>query len=165
MTPCSFGLVYLIFSNCLYQQIHCNKYSICHFCQVKLCGHATLAAAQTLFTSGNIDSDFIEFDTLSGILTAKKVPDDSNIRDGHEAHKGFFIQLNFPADPSTGFNSVDNSLISKAFGGVSVIDVKMTTNLGYLIVIPPTTHFSFYTVLPVFFLLCSNSRSLNSSRL
>lgn len=106
--------------------------------EVKLCGHATIAAAQTLFTSGKIDSDFIEFDTLSGILTAKKVPDDSNIRDGHEAHKGFVIELNFPADPSTGFNSVENSLISKAFGGVFVIDVKMTTNLGYLIVVVPS---------------------------
>ncbi|KAK9945333.1 hypothetical protein M0R45_010853 [Rubus argutus] len=41
--------------------------------EVKLCGHATLAAAHTLFKSGSISSDVIEFLTLSGILTAKKV--------------------------------------------------------------------------------------------
>ncbi|XVE73170.1 hypothetical protein DITRI_Ditri11bG0095800 [Diplodiscus trichospermus] len=43
--------------------------------EVKLCGHATLASAYTLFTTGLVNSDIIEFDTLSGILTAKEVPD------------------------------------------------------------------------------------------
>ncbi|XP_024017360.1 uncharacterized protein LOC112090399 isoform X1 [Morus notabilis] len=108
--------------------------------EVKLCGHATIAAAQTLFTSGKIDSDIIEFDTLSGILTAEKVPAKNKGSDGHEEQIDFFIELNFPADPNTDFNSVEDSLISKALGGVPVIDIKRTTTLDYLIVIPPTVH-------------------------
>ncbi|XWS36277.1 hypothetical protein CRYUN_Cryun20dG0071600 [Craigia yunnanensis] len=43
--------------------------------KVKLCGHATLASAHTLFTTGLVNSNIIEFDTLFGILTAKKVLD------------------------------------------------------------------------------------------
>ncbi|XP_028788910.1 uncharacterized protein LOC114744931 isoform X2 [Neltuma alba] len=43
--------------------------------EVKLCGHATLAAAHTLFSSGLVASNIVEFVTLSGVLTAKKIPD------------------------------------------------------------------------------------------
>lgn len=42
--------------------------------QVKLCGHATLAAAHALFSSDLVDTDVIEFVTISGVLTAKKIP-------------------------------------------------------------------------------------------
>lgn len=41
--------------------------------QVNLCGHGTLAAAHSLFESGLIDSNIIEFVTASGVLTAKRV--------------------------------------------------------------------------------------------
>ncbi|XP_030508169.2 uncharacterized protein LOC115722927 isoform X1 [Cannabis sativa] len=74
--------------------------------EVTLCGHATLAAAHTLFSSGKIDYDVIEFVTLSGILTAKKVAQNNKASDG-VAHKGFFIELNFPSDPIAIFNSVE----------------------------------------------------------
>ncbi|MBO6752190.1 MULTISPECIES: PhzF family phenazine biosynthesis protein [Spongiibacter] len=52
-------------------------------CEVDLCGHATLAAAHTLWQRGS-DHDSIEFHTRSGVLTAK--------RDGQG------IKLDFPAD-------------------------------------------------------------------
>ncbi|KAL5561651.1 hypothetical protein UlMin_031398 [Ulmus minor] len=94
--------------------------------EVDLCGHATLAAAHTLFKSGKIDSNLIEFVTRSGILTAKKVPE-IKTSDG-EAKESCFIELNFPVDPLTGFNSVEAPLVSKALGGASMINIQKTTS-------------------------------------
>jgi len=52
--------------------------------EVNLCGHATLAAAHVLWKSGEVkESETIRFETLSGILSARKVGD--------------WIELNFPA--------------------------------------------------------------------
>jgi PhzF family phenazine biosynthesis protein len=56
--------------------------------EVRLCGHATLATAHTLWESGIVKKDdSIQFDTLSGRLTAR--------RDGE------WIELDFPARPTT----------------------------------------------------------------
>lgn len=109
--------------------------------QVDLCGHATLAAASTLFKSGLVNSNIIEFSTLSGILTAKKVPDDIKVSSGStipngETQDSYFIELNFPADPSNEFNSADASLISNALDGASVIDIRRTTVTDDLLVSP-----------------------------
>ncbi|KAJ0110820.1 hypothetical protein Patl1_03419 [Pistacia atlantica] len=49
--------------------------------EFKLCGHATLAAAHSLFSRGLVKSNAIEFETLSGILTAKKALNVSTIID------------------------------------------------------------------------------------
>lgn len=109
--------------------------------QVKLCGHATLAAAHTLFKSGLVSSDIIEFSTLSGILTARKVQLDhvkaangSATTNGTQAQDSYFIELNFPADPSSELNSADASLISKALGGASTIHTRRTTIMDNLLV-------------------------------
>lgn len=105
--------------------------------QVELCGHATLAASHTLFSSGLVDSDVIEFVTLSGVLTAKKIPaiNALNLQKG-EALDGFYIELDFPADPIIESNSDDTSLISAALNGASIIDIKRTQNGDDLLVIP-----------------------------
>lgn len=52
--------------------------------EVRLCGHATLATAHVLFNELNFQGDLLEFESLSGILTVKKVGDK--------------LQLDFPAD-------------------------------------------------------------------
>ncbi|HNX55711.1 MAG TPA: PhzF family phenazine biosynthesis protein [Prolixibacteraceae bacterium] len=52
--------------------------------EVRLCGHATLATAHVLFNELNFQGDLLEFESLSGILTVKKVEDK--------------LQLDFPAD-------------------------------------------------------------------
>ncbi|EOX94814.1 Phenazine biosynthesis PhzC/PhzF protein, putative isoform 1 [Theobroma cacao] len=80
--------------------------------EVKLCGHATLASAHTLFTTGLVNSNIIEFDTLSGILTAKK---DADVN---------------PTDVSR----VQNA-ITKALNGAPLIDVKRTTTASDLFVV------------------------------
>lgn len=108
--------------------------------EVELCGHATLAAAHFCFTSNLANGNTIEFSTLSGILSAKKVlepkaPDSLGHENG-EPEKPFFIELDFPAIPSTDCNSNDTSLVSKTLGGVSAIDIKKTTGDDLLAVLP-----------------------------
>lgn len=104
--------------------------------EVNLCGHATLAAAHTLFSSGLVDKNAIEFVTRSGILTAKRtnVTSAPNLQNS-EAPVGFYIELDFPADPIAEFNSDDTSLISGALNGASIIDIKRTTNGDNLLVL------------------------------
>lgn len=55
-----------------------------HPLQVKLCGHAALAAAHTLFKSGLINSNIIDFLTSAGTLRAKKVTDPVKPADGKQ---------------------------------------------------------------------------------
>lgn len=107
--------------------------------QVKLCGHGTLAAAHALFTSGLVDTNCIEFVTLSGILSARKVlenksdgPDNQN----GEAQDCFLIELNFPMVPLIDFNSAEASEISNSLNGASFIDIKRTTTENDLFVMP-----------------------------
>ena len=52
--------------------------------EVDLCGHATLASAHVLFSHENHESDIIQFESRSGILTVDK--------------KGDLLTLDFPAD-------------------------------------------------------------------
>ncbi|XVF32606.1 hypothetical protein REPUB_Repub17cG0097000 [Reevesia pubescens] len=112
--------------------------------EVRLCGHATLASAHTLFTTGLVNSDIIEFDTLSGILTAKKVPDVrvptdvSHFQNGEHHQISFSVELDFPIVPITEFNSTEVSAISKALNGAAVIDIKTTTPDGDLLVVLPS---------------------------
>ncbi|TKY52607.1 catalytic protein [Spatholobus suberectus] len=89
--------------------------------EVELCGHATLASAHVLFSSGLVKSNIIEFVTLSGVLTAKKVP---GIDGAGASDDGFFIELDFPAVTVTEFNSADISQISAALNGAPIINVK-----------------------------------------
>ncbi|KAM3762664.1 hypothetical protein ACB098_01G363600 [Castanea mollissima] len=105
--------------------------------EVKICGHATLAAAHTLFTSSLLNCDVIEFVTKSGTLTARKVADiqtidGSNIQN-HESQESFLIELDFPTIPMIDFNSAEFSPISKALNGTSVIDIKRTATEDDLI--------------------------------
>ncbi|XP_016698913.1 uncharacterized isomerase BH0283 isoform X2 [Gossypium hirsutum] len=110
--------------------------------EVKLCGHATLASAHTLFTNGLVNSNIIEFDTLSGILTATKVPDVSPTNVSEVQNGGvtdcFLIELNFPTVPAIDFNSAEASLVSKALNDAPLIDVKRTTPADDIFVVLPS---------------------------
>lgn len=108
--------------------------------QVELCGHATLAAAHLLFTSDLVNSNIIEFLTLSGILTARKVTeiktsDGLDIQNG-ETQECFFIELDFPTVPLTDFNPDEVSLISNAVNGAAVHDIKITTSENLFVMAP-----------------------------
>ncbi|XP_010474941.1 PREDICTED: uncharacterized protein LOC104754443 [Camelina sativa] len=94
--------------------------------EVDLCGHATLASAHVLFSTGLIDSETVEFATRSGILTATKhlIDDDDDV----EESPTFSIELDFPVVPTFQVNYVDDdlSLFSKAMNGATIVDVKAT---------------------------------------
>jgi len=83
----------------------------------------------------------IEFVTLSGMLTAKKISvingtsNFKNLQNG-EAKDVSYIELDFPADPITESKFHDTSLISQALDGASIIDIKRTQIQDDLLVIP-----------------------------
>ena len=85
-----------------------------------------------------VNSNIIEFVTLSGILTAKKFQETkaSNISDiqNGESQDCFLIELDFPTIPTIDSNSEEVSSISNAFNGASVIDIKNTTTSDGLLV-------------------------------
>jgi len=68
--------------------------------EVRLCGHATLAAAHVLFNELNFAGEQIAFNSQSGILTVKKVGDK--------------LQLDFPADFAQVVDAVP--VFAEAFG-------------------------------------------------
>ncbi|KAL4603024.1 hypothetical protein ACB092_10G096000 [Castanea dentata] len=110
--------------------------------ELQLCGHATLAAAHTIFTSSFMNSSIVEFVTVSGIVTARRVPeikttDGLNSQNG-KSHESFLIELNFPTTPMTDLNSAEVSTISNALNGASVIDIKRTTAKDDIVVILPS---------------------------
>ena len=85
-----------------------------------------------------MNSNIIEFVTLSGILTAKKFQEtkasnSSDIQNG-ESQDCFLIELDFPTVPTIDFNSEEISSISSALNGASVIDIKKTSSLDALFV-------------------------------
>jgi len=98
--------------------------------EVRLCGHATLAASHFLFTSGLVNANKIEFLTLSGVLTAKRVPETEQ--------PDSFVELDFPVVPLTEFDTAEIPAISKALNGASLIDLKKTTTEDDLFVVLPS---------------------------
>ncbi|CAH1417631.1 unnamed protein product [Lactuca virosa] len=111
--------------------------------EVQLCGHATLAASHFLYESGLVKSNnTIEFSTLSGILTAKKVPErrikDSSVAENGEAQiqSSLLIELNFPVVAVSDFNDLEVSAISEILNGVSIVDVKKIASNDILVVLP-----------------------------
>ncbi|THU47456.1 hypothetical protein C4D60_Mb09t15720 [Musa balbisiana] len=96
--------------------------------EVKLCGHATLAAAHFLWTSGLVSSTVIEFVTESGILTAKKVIR-SNLLGApnvalNEAGEKFSIELDFPVIPVGGCNAAEMPSITETLNGASIVELS-----------------------------------------
>lgn len=100
-----------------------------------------MAASHFLFTSGLVDGDIVEFMTLSGILTAKRVSqleisNSSHLENG-DAGGGLRIELDFPVVPLAEFSSIEVSSISQSLSGASVIDIKKTTTEDDLFVRVP----------------------------
>ncbi|KAL7599572.1 hypothetical protein Lser_V15G27316 [Lactuca serriola] len=107
--------------------------------EVELCGHATLAASHFLFESGLVNCNTVEFSTLSGILTAKKVPEsrikDPSFTENGAAQAKLLIELNFPVVAVSDFSDLEVSAISEILNGVSVVDVKKMASDDILVVL------------------------------
>ncbi|KAL1812224.1 hypothetical protein ACET3Z_022289 [Daucus carota] len=107
--------------------------------EVKLCGHATLAASHFIFSSGLVKVNVIEFITLSGVLTARRVslPKLSVLSHltSDDAGDDFCIELDFPVVPLVEYNSAEVSIISQSLNGASIVDIKKTTTEDDLLVV------------------------------
>lgn len=111
--------------------------------EVDLCGHATLASAHLLFSSGIVDGNTVVFHTKSGILKANKVsgyqefdgppPDERDPKPAKRrqpSDKGV-VELDFPSSPPTACS--DSSLLSEALGGVEIRWVGRSDVGDYLV--------------------------------
>lgn len=101
--------------------------SLIFYLQVKLCGHATLAAAHFLWSLGLVNGQVIYFSTKSGTLTAKKVVS-SNIFDTIDVPSTktakFFIELDFPVLPVAECDASEALSIPDTLNGASIINVQ-----------------------------------------
>ncbi|HQR93780.1 MAG: isomerase [Bacteroidetes bacterium 24-39-8] len=88
--------------------------------EVKLCGHATLAAAHVLFTLLNYPSDKIVFYSLSGPLKVTRNQDAS-------------ITLNFPSNPPEAVTEIPEGLFEGL--GIDIAPV-FKTSFDYMVVLP-----------------------------
>ncbi|KAJ1405134.1 Phenazine biosynthesis PhzF protein [Sesbania bispinosa] len=104
--------------------------------EVKVCAHTLIAAAHLIFSCASEHIDSIDFVTISGVQTAKKIP---TLVTAHEnSHdSGFCVELDYPVDPvdpDIEFNEDEIAQISMALFGASIIDVKKTQKSGDLLV-------------------------------
>ncbi|KAI3879563.1 hypothetical protein MKW92_028517 [Papaver armeniacum] len=121
--------------------------------EVDICGHATMAAAKFLFTSGLVKSNLIEFIGLSGRLTAKKCPvrKSEDILDGTKILSNgsiyceednhcrrdpadFFIELDFPTTTLVECDPLEIPSVPQTLNGASVLNIKKTASFGDLII-------------------------------
>ncbi len=86
--------------------------------EVKLCGHATLASAHVLWSEGLWEADQLQFQTLSGTLTAQCRAD--------------WIELNFPASAPKRLEAVPPGLVQAL--GTEVDRAWQDDALNYLLV-------------------------------
>src|SRR5690349_17767438 len=88
--------------------------------EVKLCGHATLAAAHIMYTELGYDKDEIVFHSASGKLIISKVGENS-------------IQLNFPATSHHEVTDVPEGL----FEGLKIYKAPVfNSSMDYMVVLP-----------------------------
>ncbi|KAL1825923.1 hypothetical protein ACET3Z_012701 [Daucus carota] len=116
-----------------YLLVFISMHNVC--LQVKLCGHATLAASHFIFSSGLVKVNVIEFMTLSGVLTARSVsmPEVSVL--SQLKSDGFCAELDFPVVPLVEYTSAEVSNISQSLNGASVVDIKKRTTEDDLLVV------------------------------
>src|SRR5215471_8555736 len=88
--------------------------------EVKLCGHATLAAAHIMFSELGYHEKEIVFDSLSGILRVQKTAEDK-------------IQLDFPSNRPEPLDEIPYGL----FEGLNIEDAEVfKTSFDFMVVLP-----------------------------
>lgn len=114
--------------------------------EVNLCGHATLASAHLLFSSGIVEGDTIVFHTKSGALKARKVSgynddeamenedksEDLNRKKKRPIGAGV-VELDFPLISSTKCDDAEAEVVSAALGGVKIVWIGKTSLGDYLV--------------------------------
>jgi len=100
--------------------------------EAPICGHATLASSKVLFTNANLTPESVttlRFETLSGVLTARRVPG------------GGQIELEFPAmeceaiAPSDDLFSCTSEVIKEAVGAGTAVNVREVLKAGIFLLV------------------------------
>ncbi|KAF5806922.1 putative phenazine biosynthesis PhzF protein [Helianthus annuus] len=99
--------------------------------EVPFCGHATLTTSHFVFESGLVDSNSVEFSTLSGVLTANRI----SANEINDSEHGFYIELDFSLGTISVFKDIEVSVVSKMLNGVSVVDVLMNNAFDDIVVV------------------------------
>ncbi|KAH9306550.1 hypothetical protein KI387_010954, partial [Taxus chinensis] len=94
---------------------------------VDLCGHATLASAHFLFSSGLLNCNSVLFHTRSGVLTALKIDGFKEGQSSGRKTDRFAIELDFPQVSLFDCDSSDIPLLSNSLKGLALHSVKKTT--------------------------------------
>ncbi|KAJ0622746.1 putative phenazine biosynthesis PhzF protein [Helianthus annuus] len=95
--------------------------------ELPLCGHATLAASHFVFESGLVDYNSVEFSTLSGVLTANRIP----AYEINDSEHGVYILVGTVSV----FKDIEVSVVSEMLNGVSVVDVLMKNAFDDIVVV------------------------------
>ena len=109
-----------------------------------MCGHATLASAHLLFSSGIADNDVCLFHTRSGVLKARKVlgyaeDEDDNSDDTKTTKRKRptgvgVVELDFPLTSCIECGDPDEAKqLSLALGGAQIIYIGKTSMGDYLV--------------------------------
>lgn len=97
-----------------------------------------MAASHFIFSSGLVKANVIEFMTLSGVLTARRVSQPEVSVSSHlsstDAGDDFCIELDFPVVPLVEYTSAELSKVSQSLNGASIVDIKKTTTEDDLLV-------------------------------
>ncbi|KAL8530681.1 hypothetical protein ACS0TY_007644 [Phlomoides rotata] len=96
--------------------------------EISICGHATLASSYFILSRVLPTCESVELSTLSGVLTARRIPESS-------APGSFLTEVNFPTLPLEEFDEV--SAIKKMLNGAPIMEIKKTTVEDYLLVVLP----------------------------
>ncbi|XP_026434728.1 uncharacterized protein LOC113332393 [Papaver somniferum] len=107
--------------------------------EVDICGHATMAAAKFLFTSGLVKSNLIEFIGLSDILDGSKILSNGSIysEDDNRCRRDpadFIIELDFPTTTLVECDPLEIPSVPQTLNGASVLNIKKTASFGDLII-------------------------------
>lgn len=117
--------------------------------QVDLCGHATLASAHFLLTSGITEAQTLEFLTRSAILKATKLDllKENNLsRPCNDGGESFLIELNFPLIEAINLNSAEIPSIPNTLNGLSIVNIQKGNQDGGDIIVH-TQFFDFFILL------------------
>lgn len=109
--------------------------------EVDLCGHATLAAAHILFTSGIVEDDIVIFHTRSGVLKAKKIggydePPPKGVENCKQRSGTGVVELDFPLVPASKCESAEVEKLSDVLGNVQIVWAGLNSLGDYLVEVP-----------------------------
>ncbi|KAJ7524513.1 hypothetical protein O6H91_17G008900 [Diphasiastrum complanatum] len=113
--------------------------------EVDLCGHATLASAHLMFSTGIVEGETIVFHTKSGVLKARKIsgydeePVEVNQEESTAEKKKYpsgrgVVELDFPLVIASECDVSETARVSNSLGDVEIVWCGKTSLGDYLVI-------------------------------